>query len=191
MRKFLVMAILGIIVLFSGCVPSLHPLYTKDDLIFSPNLLGEWSEKNSKETWLFTKEGEKEYKLVHTDEEGKQGEFEVHLLKVKGRLFLDLFPEAPDLKENEFYQIHLLPVHTFMLVKQIEPTLQMATLSPDWIVDFLARHPRAIRHEKVEDGILLTAQSKKLQAFVIKHEKTEDAFGGLSNLTRKAGIPKE
>jgi hypothetical protein len=43
----------------------------------------------------------------------------------------DEFPDAvvdrdgPDLEVSLLYHLHLLPVHTFMRVKQIEPTLQM------------------------------------------------------------------
>jgi len=178
---------LGLLIVLAGCVPSLHPLYTKQDLIFDPALVGEWSGKNSNDTWTFTKSGEKEYKLVYTDGEGKTGEFVVHLVKLEGRLFLDLYPQEPELKENDFYKMHLLPVHTFMKVQQIEPTLQMAILNPDWIKTFLQEHPDAVRHEKLDqDYIVLTASTKELQSFLIKYGDTKDAFGDLSDLTRKA-----
>lgn len=181
----------AVLVVLAGCVPSLHPLYTDGDLVFDPALVGEWSEKHSKEKWIFTKSGEKEYRLVYIDDEGKEGKFIVHLVKAEGRQFLDLFPEDPDLKENDFYKCHLLPIHTFMRIEQIEPTLRMVPLNPDWIKKFLQDHPDAIQHEKVDDGILLTAKPKELQAFLIKHEKTEDAFGDVSDKVRKASEPKK
>ena len=141
---------IGLLLVLGGCVPSLHPLYTDKDLTFDSALLGEWVQDDGKGTWAFTKAGEKEYQLVCTDNEGKQGRFQVHLLKIGERLFLDLFPMAPDLKENDFYRLHLLPAHTFMLVKQIQPTLQMAFLDPDWTKEYLKEHPEAIRHETIE-----------------------------------------
>ena len=147
--------------------------------------MGEWSEKNSKEMWTFTKGDKKEYNLVYVNDDEEKGRFVVHLVKAEERMFLDLFPEEPDLKENDFYKVHLLPVHTFMRVEQIEPTLQMASLNPNWIKNFLQDHPNAIRHEKLDDGIILTAKPKEIQAFLIKHEKTEDAFGELSDMIRK------
>lgn len=175
-----------LLIFLTSCVPSLHPLYTDEDLVFDPDLVGEWSEKSSTETWTFTKSGEREYGLVYVDEKGKRGEFFVHLVKVEGRTFLDLFPAEPDFKEhrNDFYAGHLLRVHTFMRIEQIQPTLRMAPLDPDWVRKHLQDHPDGIRHEKVDDGILLTAQSKELQSFLIKHEKTEDAFGKPSDLIR-------
>lgn len=166
-----------------GCVPSIHSLFTEKDLIFESALVGEWASQNAKETWTLTKSGEKEYKLVYADEKGGKGEFVVHLLKVEGRLFLDLFPVEPDLKENAFYRIHLLPMHTFMRVRQITPTLQVQVLSPDWIKKYLQENPGAIRYEKVDDNIVLTAQPKELQAFLVKHEKTADAWIESGNMT--------
>lgn len=185
MRRLVDMAGLGLVLVVAGCVPSVHPLYTEKDLVFEPALVGEWSEKDSLETWTFTKNGDKEYKLVYVDEKGKKGEFEVHLLKVQGKLFLDLFPEDPELEQNDFYKAHLMPVHTFMKVQAIKPTLQMAPLQPEWAKKFLKEHPTALRHEKVHGRVLLTAPTKDLQAFVLKHEETKDAWGDLSNMVRK------
>lgn len=38
-----------------GCIPSLNPLYTNDDLVTDDNLIGEWCENQSKETWTIEK----------------------------------------------------------------------------------------------------------------------------------------
>jgi hypothetical protein len=183
--------LIGLLLVLGGCVPSLHPLYTDKDLIFDLGLLGEWEwkEDTGKEIWAFTKEGEKEYQLVFTDKEGKQGRFHVHLLKIDDRMFLDLFPQNSDLKESDFYKLHLVSPHTFMLVTQIQPTLQMAFFDPDWTKAYLKEHPEAIRHEKVDDQIVLTAQPKELQAFVLQHER--DAFHKMGILTRKASTKKQ
>jgi hypothetical protein len=40
-------------VFMGGCVLSLHPLYTENDLIFEEKLLGTWAEEGSKVTWQF------------------------------------------------------------------------------------------------------------------------------------------
>ena len=191
MKKSLRIAFLGFLLVIAGCVPSFHPLYTEKDLIFAPSLVGEWTDKDGKETWTFTKSDERAYKLAYTDDKGEKGEFVVHLLKVKERLFLDFYPADPDLKKNDFYKMHLLPVHTFMRVQQIEPTLQMAMLEPGWIRKFLQGNPDALRHEKQKDEILLTAQPRELQAFLLKHWKTAGAWGEWSHLTRRTEKPKE
>ena len=141
--------LLGFLLLVAGCIPSVHPLYTDQDLIFDPALVGEWADEEGKETWTFTKSSENAYKLLYLDEKGKKGEFAVHLLKVGDRRFLDLYPAAPDLQENDFYKGHLMPVHTFMRVRQQENLLQMAFMKPDWIKKFLQEHPDAVKHEQI------------------------------------------
>jgi len=184
MRRSLLGAVAVVAASLAGCVPSLHPLYTEQDLVFEPALAGEWSGKDTG-TWAFTRDGEKAYRLVYADTDGKSGEFAAHLLKVQGSLYLDLFPKDPEIKGNDFYKAHFLPVHTFARVRQIEPTFQMAFLSADWIKKHVKEFPDAIRHETLSDTVILTAQPKDLQAFVARNEKTEGAFGEFSDMTRK------
>ena len=133
--------------------------------------------------------GNRGYKLTYTDQDEKRGEFLVHLVKVRGHMFLDLFPDGPHLEESDFYVIHLVPAHTFMHVKQIKPTLQMRMLDAEWLQDLLKEHPGAVKHERLEDQtIVLTAKPKELQTFLIKHLDTEGAFSEFSDMqpTRSA-----
>lgn len=170
-----------------GCIPSLHPLYTEDDLIFEKSLLGTWVDENPENTWTFSQSGEKEYKLIYT-EDGKPGEFTVHLLKLKDKMFIDLYPSESELKkDNGFYKAHLLPVHSFMLVKQIEPTLQMAILNPDKLKEIIKKDPKAVKHEKLgkdDDSDIFTAPPKELQDFIMKNIDTPDFFCQPGNLKK-------
>jgi hypothetical protein len=104
---------------------------------------------------------------------------------VKDRLFLDFFPKDPELEQNDFYKIHLLPVHTFMKVEQIEPTLKMATLNSEWVGKYLEENPEAVAHDEVDDRLVLTAETKELQAFLLEHADNEDAWGESSDMKRK------
>jgi hypothetical protein len=163
----------------SACVPSLNPLYTEHDLVFDPALVGHWAENdNAQDTWTFEKSGDQDYKAIY-QEKGKTGEFDVHLVKLGERLFLDFYPQDDGIKEmdrNDFYRFHFLPVHTFARVSLSGSTVDMAFLDPDWLKKLLDREPKAIRHERRgEDGIILTASTKDLQTFLLKH--ADEAFG--------------
>lgn len=149
-----------------------------------------WADKDGNLTWTFTKKAEDAYTLLYIDEKGKKGEFTVHLLKVGDRRFLDIYAADTDIQQNDFYKCHLLPVHTFMRMQQQGDGLQMASLKQDWIKKYLQEHPDAIKHEKVDDGILLTAQSKDMQAFLLKHDKTADAWDECSPMARRMEKPK-
>ena len=183
MRQLVAITLLGL-VLLPGCVRSLHPFYTDEDIVFDPNLVGEWANDESGESWTFSKKGEKSYDLVYRDRDGKTGRFVAHLAKIQGKLFLDLFPEEAKIEGNDFYRIHLVRVHTLLHVKQIGPTLQMRVSNPDWLKKLVTDNPDTIRHTEVDDGVILTAETKELQAFWIKHLDTEKAFGEFFDLSR-------
>ena len=176
-----------------GCIPtSINPLYTAQDLVFDPALVGVWSgDGDSKEKWAFEKEGDTAYKLVYTDDEGKTGRFEAHLVKLGDTQFLDLFPDESGIEEmnqSVFYKLHLLRAHSFLKVTRITPALQMAPLDLKWLRDYLAKYPKAIAHQKFGEGddaqIVLTASTPELRKFVVKHLSTEGAFGDPINLKR-------
>ena len=195
--KYLKTSLVGIFVavMLSGCVFSLHPLYTEKDVIYSSDLVGQWSEVEGEGKWQFQKDYDMyQYEVVHTDKDGKEGHFYAVLLKVGDHIFLDMQPEDPerfldDFKVNNDYAYLLLPVHTFYHVKQITPVLQLRALDVGWLDEFLRENPKAVRHERTDKrlyrlNILLTAEPKELQEFLIKHFNTEDAFEDFMKLKR-------
>lgn len=66
MKKATTLIFLGLLFLMTGCnfIPSVHPLYTDQDLIFDPLLVGVWADKDGNLTWTFTKKAEDAYTLV-------------------------------------------------------------------------------------------------------------------------------
>jgi hypothetical protein len=174
-----------------GCVPSWNPLYTDQDLVFDPALVGNWKDKDNKETWVFEKTGEKSYKLTHTDEDKHTGKFDVHLLKIGARTFLDLYLTDASEKEmegNSLAKTMLLPGHLFLRVDEIGASLKMAAPDPDWLRKHLEAHPGAIACRKIGDGqFIFTAETKELQAFVTKHADGEALFGEPFALKRQSG----
>ena len=93
--------LLFIVVMIQGCIPSLHPLWSKDKLVYKSELNGKWLDENSEEgqevIWQFSDGFEETnhlkgaYDLVHTEMKAK-AEFEVHLVKLGETLFFDFFP---------------------------------------------------------------------------------------------------
>jgi len=167
-------------VALAGCVGSLHPLYRDQDLIFDTGLLGTWKEKpDSTESWRFSKSSDETYRLV-VEDDGKIGTFEARLLKLGNLTFLDFYPEW--FSGMDYYKSHFVRMHSFLLVRQITPTLEMANVEDDWMRDFLKAHPDALRHEWDDDDILLTAATADLQMFFRNHANDQGAFKDFSNL---------
>ena len=159
--------------LIAGCLPSLHPLYSDKTLIFKEELIGKWMQDDSS-LWQFTRAGEKEYELRICDGEKQLGRFSTHLIKIQGMMFLDLYPDSEPLEDlDDFYKVHILPVHTFMKVDQINPNLRLRMIDYDKVEKMIESDPNIIKHEVVnDDRIVLTASTEELQNFVVEHVDT-------------------
>lgn len=181
----------------SGCVPSLHPLFTDSDLVFDHQLLGAWSQGDSKDSWTFEKSGAKGYRLTTTDRpfavEGKpggkrSGRFEAHLCQLGKYLFLDLYPQDSQGAATDFYKAHLIAAHSFLKVSRDGDDLHLAPLSHDWAENMIARKQLEIAHEVLDGGaVVLTAPTKELQAFVLEHAEDPDAFAEAEAFHRTKG----
>jgi hypothetical protein len=172
--------------LLLGCVPSIHPLFTPDNVVFEPDLVGLWQNEKESETLQFTKAEENAYQLVYTDKDGKTGTFQVHLTKIGDHRFLDFFPEEVDLPQNDLFKMHLIPAHTFFLVHEISPQLlRLSAVNLQWVDEHLKEHPEALKHERSEEErLILTAATEDLREFFVKHVKTPKAFGDPSPFKR-------
>jgi hypothetical protein len=206
-KKILFYLLAGIL---GGCVPvmSLHPLFTEEKLVFENKLLGKWMDdpNSPKSTWEFKriedskqkdgelnppKKPEKAYKLILlNNEDNTKGSFYAHLVKLENRLFLDVYPSRipcaePDPNEdwllNTFF---LIPGHSFVIIDSIEPQLKMRWTNQEELKKLLKEEPGAVKHELVEDGIILTASTEQLQQFVLKYADDERVFSEETILTR-------
>lgn len=163
------------LVLVTGCLPSLQSVYTEQDLVFEPEIVGFWKLENSTQTWDFTKRDDNSYKLVFTDKQGQSGRFIAHVCRVEDTLFLDLFPEKEDRDSTAFYKYHILPIHTVYMVKLTKSSLELVSIDLNWVKQHLADHPDTLAHSTFNSRTLITASTKELQQFLLKHK---DKFTG-------------
>ena len=170
-------------VMLGGCVlTSLHPLYTDEELIFEEKLIGKWSGENN--LWEFREGEPNTYQMRIFD--GQEGRFVAHLVKLGDMLFLDIFPDSETLGEPQgFYGFHILPVHTFMKVEQIEPKLQLRAMNYNKVSEMLKDDPNLLKHEVVEDRIVLTASTEQLQEFIVEYAGEDGVFAEATEFTRR------
>ena len=187
MKNILKSLVLGFVLLSAGCVPSLNPLYTEQDLIYDNSLVGVWVDKEAGETWAFSNNGKLEYKILHTEVDGRNGEFSARLVRVENEIFLDIVPIKTGFAQSDFYQGHFFATHTFMHISRKGSNVQIAVLEPKWLKEVLAERPDAIRHEKINGEIVLSASPKEMQEFLLSNLKTHEAFSKPLELTRKKG----
>ena len=187
--------------LLAGCIPvmSLHPLYTKKDVVFEEKVLGTWVDDSNDTTWEFQRfkdppsnEPPNLYELILSDDEGKKGSLATYLVKLKDRFFLDVFPaKFPSGQENAdkmklpYNAFFFVPVHTFIKVDIIEPRLMIRLTDDDEMEKLLKEDPNAVKYELVNDRLILTASTKELQAFVLKYADDSRVFTDEIVLNRK------
>jgi len=189
-------------ILLGGCLPvmSLHPLYTEKDVVFDEKLLGTWVDDVNKPetTWQFSRgyaadapNIEKQYNLIFVDKEDKKGSFKAHLVKLNKQLFLDVYPSElpwelndPNKVQWAYNTLFLIPTHGFLKVTAIDPQLKLQIVLSDKCKELLGKDPNAVEYTTLEERVVLTAQTRKLQEFFGKYGDAE-IYGDEFTLTRK------
>ena len=194
MKKRNAIALAAVALLMAACIPSINPFYTDRDVVFEARLIGTWQEKeNSDEPqiWKFEEGKDKAYKLTVTEKEGKHGEFEAHLFKLKQDYFLDIIATEIGTNVADLTTATLITGHLLLRVPQIEPELELAGFDFDWLDKYLKEHPKALAHHRDNDRFFLTAETADLQSFVLKHLGEDELFGKPGEMVRKDKATKE
>lgn len=177
----------------TACIPSVHPFYTAKDVVFDPALLGQWAATDSEdqpERWTFKRNDEdpadRAYRLTVTDNDGRQGRFRATLFQLKEHRFLDLIPLDCDYAKNQADLVgcSMFPGHLLVHIAEIDPELSVAFSDFDWLEDYLKEKPGALPHYTEDNRILLTASTKQLQRFVLKHVDGGKLFSEHGRLKR-------
>jgi len=196
MRWPRISVILALAFFLASCfVTSIHPLYTEKDLVFVPELLGTWKAEDEEDLYTFQQSGENAYELIITGQESSQksrqilgcdepGRFEAHLVKLGKFLFLDIYPEVPEMGEYglDFY---LVPVHSFHKISIEKDVLRLVSLDYDWLEKMIKESKVNLAHVRLEDRFVLTASTGELQKFVLKYAEDSEAFSDYSELNRQ------
>jgi len=196
MKKIL-LPLLGLVAIVAACVPSVNPFYTDKDVITDARIVGTWVEDENKDrpvTWLFTANTNRSYAVALTDDEKKTGNFEGHLFKLENGLFFDLTPTECNYATNQAALLGsaMIPGHLLLRVSFVDQNLKLAICNPDWVKKFLEKNPEAVAHRDLDGGIILTAETRALQKFVLKHLGKDELFGNDTSYHRpvEATAPK-
>ena len=181
---------LAIATLVAACVPSVNPFYTDKDVVTDPRLPGVWQavgNNDKPEIWEFENRATNAYHLFVTDDKGKTGAFSAHLFKLGAEYFLDLTPDKCGFATNQIdlIAIAMIPGHLLVRVSLAQTNLQLALCNGDWLKKYLEKNPKAIAHRDDGDGITLTAETRDLQKFMLKHLGKDELFGDYGEFARQ------
>ena len=176
MKKMFYFMAFAAALLSTACVPSIHSFFSYKDVRFDRNVLGAWTDDEGEEESEFSRKDDLAYNVKYVDRSGKTGRFTAYLFRIAGRDFLDLSPVRADAEDSDLYVEKLLPTHTLMAINIEAGRAQLSFLDPAWLKGFLRQNPEEIDHTIVDDEVVLTATTPKLQAFIRRHIKTRGAF---------------
>lgn len=182
-----------------GCITSLHPLYTAEDLIFDKRLVGTWLSDNPGESWKienllekklepFKDEKERKsqeimksmvidknsYLLTYT-EKGQKAEFVLNLISLDNNLYIDLYPGSLKTK-NDLFDDHFLPVHSYARIDISNSGFKLYFFNAEHIYKLLSENRIKIKHESFEYYKVITASTEELQKFVKKYGDDKNFF---------------
>lgn len=172
------------LILVAGCIPSLYPLHSDEDVVTRHEILGRWVSQDDSQSWQFTQRDGNSYKLAFVDNKGHSGSFVTHLTEIDGQLFMDLYPIASGPDNADFHRLHWLPTYTFFRIDLSSDSLSLSFLDPNWLKKNIADYPELSWHQREEKTVLLTTETEELRGVVAKLLDSEGAFTKPYRLTR-------
>jgi len=206
MKKLMIATILVAVVVLSGCLSALHPLFTEKDLVFDPNLVGAWRVGSDEDVYTFERgtpqsfgnlpEGlqrlsGKGYLLTI---EGKnageeKAKYYAFLARIGKHLYLDYFPTETATQKGlaDFYKQGFLPMHTFYRLTpgSNSDTMTIGQFAEGYLRNLIDKKQIRIRHEVRVDGTyVITAPTEELQQYVVKYGDVDAAYEDSKTYTR-------
>ena len=145
---------LGLAVMIQSCIPSLHPLYTEDTMVFESSLLGTWTD--GEDAYVFEQLKGKTYLFTYM-KGPEQEQYEVHLVKLGSNYYFDFYSH----RKEGFYPgedaalAPLIRTHSFAKVKWDQGTLEISHFAEvDWLENLFDQRKIRIKHERLEDEFI-------------------------------------
>ena len=175
----------GSLLLTTACVPSLYPLYTDDDVVFDPAVVGTWIDDDDATWTLEERSSGHGYRLTIVEEDVSM-DFAARLVRLGEYRFLDIYPE--DDSRDDFLGSHFVAAHTFWKLSIEDETMRLVGLNPDWLADGLEDGTVQLTYSRWGhdgDDVLLTAKTRELQEFIVAHAENAEAFDTVVRLHRR------
>lgn len=189
--KFFWSKIIASILLISGCgIPSVHPIYTPDDLVTIGNLEGVWQHQRASPKYSVIQLSTLNQRLGDgsLDEFEEAGLGNAYIIQNLSNPETILIAGIIEINNNyyiDFYQLNFglransLTFNTHAITKASirEDQVILHNFSELWIKEKIKNRAVRIRHEvNVFDDIILTAGTRELQQFITMYGDIEEAY---------------
>jgi len=184
--KYLIPILVVLITAQSCTIFSLNPLYTEEDLMEVPDLVGTWEEPDEHEYVSIELLQNNKYLFRYMEDLRKDGTFqevdtvsyEAGFLEVGNHFFADLYPYYHDegSDESEYLFRNFIPTHSILKIVKEGNELQLYLFNFDRLQELFEQNRIRIKHQMFDDYIVITASTEELQKFIEKYADDPKAF---------------
>src|SRR5258706_7969177 len=199
MKKILIITFLFCAaLLLNGCLSTLHPVFTVNDLVADNRLTGSWNKPKDGTTTTFRKAKKEELALfseivkknadkiyIAMEDSGsgnKEAFYYAFLLRLGNNYYMDTYPSGFDETENAdpFYKAHYIPLHAIYRVYfRTDNSFELKPLDGGYLEKLIRNKQIRIKHEVMPDGdYLITAGTEELQQYLKKYGDVAEAYDG-------------
>jgi len=202
MKKIIVSLILFSAVLcLAGCLSTLHPIFTANDLVTDTRLIGSWEKAKDKTKVIYRQPDANELnnlspalqseagKIYMLDEKNEQGDiratYYAFMVKLGKYYYLDYYPASEKERQSadNFFAAHYIPMHSIYRIEfKNNNSFNVQRLDGGYLEKLIKNKQIRIKHEVMEDGgIFVTAPTAELQQYLIKYSDVPEAYSNDNN----------
>ena len=208
MKKIALTTAFALLLIFlSGCLTTLHPIFTEKDLAYDPKLTGTWNTENQGNKGkvvisnLATENSlelpgnistikQKGYFIRYQDSTGKTSEqYIAFLARIGKHLYFDYYPadKKEDRKLDEFFGVHFIKMHTSYRVDiSKDGSFELTQLDEGYVRKLIDEKKIRISHEiDADDNTVITASTKELQQYLLKYGDEPSAYRNEKTIFKK------
>lgn len=176
MKTKIVLNLLLLMTGISSCtVFSVHPLYDEASELTDKRLPGTWMSEDSS-TFVNIKTMGKGYDLTRWEKEDTLW-YEAHYVKIGENFYFDLYPlDKKPYSIDDIMMRNFLPVHSFLKIELTDNKVSALLFDEDKMIDLFRQNRIRLRHEMLDDYVLITASTKDLQKFILKYSADKEVF---------------
>lgn len=199
MKRITLATAFAILLIFlSGCLTTLHPIFTEKDLAYDPKLIGTWNTENQGNKGrvvisnLATENSlelpgdisaikQKGYFISYRDENGKiSDQYIAFLSRIGKHLYFDYYPadKKEDREIDDFFRIHFVKMHTSYRVEiSKDGGFELSQLDEGFVTKLIDEKKIRISHETdADDNTVITASTNELQQYLLKYGDEPAAY---------------
>jgi hypothetical protein len=193
-----ILFLFSVTAVFSGCLLTLHPIYTEKDVIYDADLIGNYAITEGEEPEDDTMHIEPLSATKMPIPKGlEQIRNKGYLITQKGKLggiyiaylvrlnnnnyYFDFYNIGGPINDqtpiNSFFKSMLVPMHSvYKLQKLPQKGLVFHQFSQSFMQDLISKRQLRIKHEKVGEYYMVTASTAELQQYIAKYGNRKDAY---------------